>query len=181
MRSDTIDQSLARLYGYQASMTIVFKRSLRIVFLLAAFSCCPASHASGLPVPNDLSSEARVAHQKRVPILVLFKEESCTYCETALEDFLLPMQRDPEFNDKVILRQIDTDSEDALIDFGGKATTYKKFSSEHKVSVVPNVMLFDSEGRVLTHIEGLLTVDFYYGFLVDAINASLEKIRTSKH
>jgi thioredoxin-related protein len=162
-------------------MTIVIKWSLSIVFLFAAFSCWPASHASGLPVPKDLSSEAKVAHQKRIPILVLFKEESCTYCETALEDFLMPMQRDPGFNDKVILRQIETGSGEALIDFDGKAMTYKKFSSEHKVTVVPNVMLFDSDGRVLTYIEGLLTVDFYYGFLVDAINTSLEEIRTTKH
>jgi thioredoxin-related protein len=162
-------------------MKSALKLPVFILLLAMAFECLPAPRAQGLPVPKDLSSDAKVAYQKRAPILVLFMEESCTYCETALEDFLLPMQRDPEFNDKVILRQIETGSGDALIDFDGKATTYKKFSSEHKVSVVPNVMLFDSDGRMLAHIEGLLTVDFYYGFLVDAINASLEEIRTSKH
>jgi thioredoxin-related protein len=162
-------------------MKFVLKLPLFVLLLAMAFECWPASRAPGLPVPKNLSSEANEARQKRVPILVLFMEESCTYCETALEDFLLPMQRDPEFNDKVILRQIETGSGDALIDFGGKATTYKRFSSQHKVSVVPNVVLFDSDGRVLTHIEGLLTVDFYYGFLLDAIDASLEKIRTTGH
>ena len=162
-------------------MKLVLKISVFVLFFAIAFESWPAPHAPGLPVPKDFSFEAREARQKQVPILVLFKEESCTYCETALQDFLLPMQRDPEFNDKVILRQIETGNGDALIDFDGKPTTYKKFSSKHKVSVVPNVMLFDSDGRALTHIEGLLTVDFYYGFLVDAINASLEEIRTTRY
>jgi len=54
------------------------------------------------------------------------------------------------------------------------------FSRRHKVGGVPNVMLFDSNGRMLTFIEGLLTVDFYYVFLVDAIDESLAKIKAAK-
>ena len=92
---------------------------------------------------------------------------------------MLPIQRDPEFKDKVILRQIDSSSGDTLVDFDGKNTTYSGFSSRHNVSVVPNVMFFDSNGRKLTYIEGLLTVDFYYGFILDAINESLERIRAT--
>ena len=94
---------------------------------------------------------------------------------------MLPMQRDPEYNDKVILRQIESGSGDALVDFDGKTTTYSRFSGRHKVWGVPNVMLFDSNGQVLTSIEGLLTVDFYYAFLVDAINESLEKTKAGNH
>jgi hypothetical protein len=40
-------------------------------------------------------------------------------------------------------------------------------------------MLFDSNGRVLTSIVGLLTVDFYYAYLVNAIDDSLEKIKNA--
>jgi thioredoxin-related protein len=107
--------------------------------------------------------------------------ESCSYCETVLDDFLLPMQRDPEYKDKVILRQIESSSGDTLVDFDGKTITYSGFSGKHNVSVVPNVMLFDGNGQVLTYIEGLLTVDFYYGFIVEAINESLEKMKAGKH
>jgi hypothetical protein len=39
------------------------------------------------------------------------------------------------------------------------------------------VILFDSHGQVLTSIVGLLTVDFYYAYLENAINESLEKIK----
>lgn len=147
------------------------------ILLATAASCWSASQAEHLPIPQDFRVEAKAAQNRQVPILVLFMEESCSYCETALQDFLLPMHRDPAFRDKVILRQIETGSTDPLIDFDGKVTTYKSFSGKHKVSVVPNVMLFNSNGQVLTYLEGLLTVDFYYGFLVNAIDESLEKIR----
>jgi thioredoxin-related protein len=162
-------------------MKFIFKQSAIIIFLVAAINCGSISQAAGLPVVKDFTVEAGEAYRKQIPILVLFMGESCSYCETALNDFLLPIQRDPEFKDKVILRQVESSSGDALIDFDGKTTTYSRFSSRHNVSAVPNVMLFDSNGQVLTYIEGLLTVDFYYGFIVDAINESLEKIKTAKN
>ena len=162
-------------------MKSLFKQSLIGFFLVAAINAGSISQAVGLQIVKDFTIEARDAHNKQIPVLVLFMEEDCGYCETVLEDFLLPMQRDPEFQDKVILRQIESNSGDTLVDFDGKATTYRKFSSKHKVFGVPNVMLFDSNGQVLTSIEGLLTVDFYYAFLVDAIDESLAKIMAAKH
>ena len=113
--------------------------------------------------------------------MVLFMSETCPYCEKVLQDFLLPMQRDPDFKNKVILRQIESSSGERLIDFDGTATTYNNFSRKHKVWGVPNVMLFDSNGKVLTSIVGLLTVDYYYAYLVNAIDESLEKIKASSH
>jgi len=162
-------------------MKTAFKKSLIVMFLFAAIGCWSISQAAGLPIVHDFTVEAKDAQKRQIPILVLFMEHDCEYCETALEDFLLPMQRDPEYAEKVILRQIDINSGDKLIDFGGKATTNKKFSGRHKVWGVPHVMLFDSNGQVLTSIEGLLTVDFYYHFLVEAIDKSLEKIKATKH
>jgi len=162
-------------------MKFIFRQSLIIFSLSAAICCSSPAHAAGLPVVKDFTVEAKDARKRQVPILVLFMSESCSYCETVLEEFLLPMQRDPEYADKVILRQIESSSRDELIDFDGKVTTYRKFSGRHKVSGVPNVMLFDSNGQMLTFIEGLLTVDFYYGFLADAIEESLAKIRAAKH
>jgi len=162
-------------------MKFLFKQSLALFSLVAAINCGSIAQAAGLPVVKDFTVEAKDAHTRQVPILVLFMSDSCSYCETVLEEFLLPMQRNPEYTDKVILRQIEISSRDELIDFDGKTTTYSRFSGRHKVSGVPNVMLFDGNGQMLTFIEGLLTVDFYYAFLVDAIDESLAKIKASKH
>lgn len=147
--------------------------------LLTVANYFPAAKAEGLPIVKDFTVEAKETQKKQVPILVLFMSDSCPYCETVLQDFLLPMQRDPEFKNKVILRQIENSSGEKLVDFDGKSTTYSDFARKHKVFGVPNVMLFDSKGNVLTSIMGLLTVDFYYAYLVNAIDESLEKIRSA--
>lgn len=162
-------------------MRSVFKQTLILLILASAIGCGTVSRAAGLPDVKDFTVEAADARKRQIPILVLFKDQYCSYCETVLDDFLLPMQRDPEFADKVILRQVESGSADTLIDFDGRATTYSRFSSKHKVYGVPNVMLFDGNGQVLTSIEGLLTVDFYYGFLLEAINESLAKIKSGNH
>ena len=163
----------------QTSMKSVFKKLMTSALLLSAVAGCTVCWAAGLPFVKDFTVEAKEARSKDVPILVLFMSESCEYCETVLKQFLLPMQRDPEYDGKVILRQIESGSNDPLMDFHGEATTYSKFARKHKVWGTPHVMLFDSEGNVLTSIEGLLTVDYYYAFLVDAINESLEKVKAA--
>ena len=87
------------------------------------------------------------------------------------------MQRDPEYNNKVILRQVEISSKDQLIDFNGKITSQSAFASKHDALMVPTVILFDSQGRELTNIVGLLTVDYYRAYLDNAINESQAKIK----
>jgi thioredoxin-related protein len=159
-------------------MKYFFNQTL-IASMFMAFSFAATIQAQELPIVKDFTVEAKEAKKKQVPILVLFMSDTCPYCETVLQDFLLPMQRDPEFKNKVILRQIENSSGGKLIDFDGTSTTYSEFARKHKVWGVPNVMLFDSNGRVLTSIVGLLTVDFYYAYLVNAIDDSLEKIKNA--
>jgi thioredoxin-related protein len=153
-----------------------------LLFLFAGFSSSLSGnvHAGGISTAKDLSSDAKEALPKQVPILVLFKGKSCPFCDTVLKDFLLPMQRDPQYNDKVIMRQIDTASKDKLIDFDGNLTTQNAFSRKNKVWGVPVVMLFDSQGHVLTTITGLLIVDFYRAYLDNAISDSQEIIKQSQ-
>lgn len=163
----------------RTDMQSALRQASKVLFLAAAFSFGSMAYASGLPVVKDFRTEARDADSRKVPILVLFMDETCGYCKTVSEDFLQPMQRDPEFDNKVIIRQVESSSEGALIDFDGKPTTYREFASRHHIRGVPNVMLFDSHGQELTFLEGLTTVDFYYAFLLDAIDQSLAKVRAA--
>lgn len=152
-------------------------RPFLIFFILAGTFWIQAAQAAGLPTIKDFTDEARESRKKQIPILVLFMSRSCHYCEIVLADFLLPMQSDPAFNNRVILRQIETSSTDRMLDFNGAVTTHSDFASKHRVWGVPNVMLFDSKGNVLATIEGLLTVDYYYAYLDNAISESQAKIK----
>jgi thioredoxin-related protein len=160
-------------------MKIIFK-PIFIFILLATASWLPFAHAEGLPSVKDFTVEAKESIEKQAPILVLFMSKSCSYCETALNDFLLPMQHDPEYGNRVILRQIDTDSKDKLVDFNGKTTTNRAFSSKHLEWGVPTVMLFDSQGNELASIVGLITVDYYLAYLDNAISESQAKIKAAE-
>ena len=77
----------------------------------------PVLQAEGLPEVKNFTIEAKESKAKHLPILVLFMSKTCPYCEIVLQDFLLPMQRDPLYNNKVILRQIETSNNSKLIDF----------------------------------------------------------------
>ncbi len=140
----------------------------------------PLARAAELPSVKDFTVEAKESHAKQKPILVLFMSHSCPFCKTVLQDYLLPMQRDPAFKDRVILRQIDISSKDTLIDFDGNITSHSAFSAKHQIWGVPHIKLFDSHGQVLTSIEGLLNVYYYYAYLETAIDESQAKIKAAR-
>lgn len=152
--------------------------TLALLTLLGGMACwMPSAQADGLPEITDFTVEAKESISKQVPILVLFKSKYCPYCDQVLEEFLLPMQRRPQYDNKVIFRQIDVSSSHKLINFNGKPISQSAFARSSEVWAVPTVVLFDAEGHVLTRIIGLLTVDFYLAYLDDAIDESLGKIK----
>jgi len=137
------------------------------------------TQAEDLPVVRDFTVEAKDASDKQKPILVLFMSDTCTYCEKVLQYYLLPMQHDHAYDNKVILRQIEIENNEKLVDFNGKTTSQSAFTKSYKIWAVPTVMLFDSQGHELTRIVGLLTEDFYLAYLDDAINESQAKIKAA--
>lgn len=158
-----------------------FPSRLTLIFLVLTFTgCSKTSQADQLPEINDIRIEARESAQKEIPILVLFMSNYCHYCEIALDEFLLPMQRDPAFKDKVILRQVDTSSQHKFLDFAGNMTSSNAFASKMHIWGVPHIMLFDQHGNKLSELKGLLTLDFYNAYLEAAIEEATKKIRTGK-
>jgi len=151
----------------------------KLFFFLMIVGWMPFAQAEGLPIVKDFTADAKESREKQVPIMVLFMSKSCSYCETVLQDFLLPLQRDPEYNRRVIFRQVDIDSKESILDFHGSETTHKSFSKKHVDWGVPTVKFFDSQGNELSSIVGLLTVDFYLGFIFNAIDESQNKINAA--
>lgn len=146
---------------------------------LASLACFGlAGAADEIPAAQDLSSEAAISRAGQLPVLILFTAENCAYCERVKREFLLPMQRNPEYADRVIMRQIEYRSRSRLVDFSGKITTAAQFSRQQKVRLTPTIKLFDAEGNVLTEpLVGLTTPDYYGAYLDRAIDEALAKIR----
>jgi len=134
-----------------------------------------------VPLAQDFTVEARAAQTRQLPILVLFMSPDCSYCERVLQEFLLPMQRNAEYRSKVIMRQIEVDSDAKLRDFSGTVTTHTAFATQNKVYMVPVVKLFDAQGHELTApLVGLTTPDFYGGQLDQAIDEALVRVRSER-
>jgi thioredoxin-related protein len=131
-----------------------------------------------LPMAKDLSKLARESAEKRAPILVLFSSAGCHYCAQVRDEFLIPTTRNADYDNKVIMVEVEAGSSMGLVDFDGKATTHGEFASRYQVQMTPTVKLLDAQGReAAIPIVGIITRDYYGGFLDQAIDAGLAKIR----
>ena len=137
-----------------------------------------ASAASGLVHASNFKADAREATQRKVPILVLFSSPGCGYCERVKNDYLIPMQKDPAYRNKVIIREVTVGAAKPLTDFDGSVTTEGAFASFSNVFMVPTVKVFNTHGNEASDaIVGLLSADFYFGYLEAAIDEGIRKVR----
>ncbi len=139
---------------------------------------CAVSAASGLIHAKNLQADAQLAAKRKVPILVVFTSPGCHFCHRVKEEYLALMDKDPAYRRKVLIREITMGDPSPLTDFNGTPTTEGAFAAAHKVFMVPTVMVFDTHGNETGEaIVGLLTPDFYFGYLMSAIEAGMAKVR----
>jgi thioredoxin-related protein len=162
----------------------LFSKAVALCLGLASLAWFSLAGAAGAPdkiaTALDLSREAAVSRARQLPILILFSSPNCAYCERVKREFLLPMQRNPDYADKVIMRQVEYRGRGRLVDFSGKETTPEQFSQQQKVHLTPTIKLFDAAGHVLTEpLVGLTTPDYYGAYLDRAIDEALDKVRSA--
>ena len=157
---------------------------IRLIALLAgivAWGSAVAAGEEGVPHASDLRQDGGLARSERNILLVAFVSPACGYCERVLNEFLLPMSRNPEYRRKLVMRRIDITSTRALKGFNGDALSHREFASWEGVSFVPTIVLFDDRGnRLGKPIIGLSTVDYYGYYLDQAIDEALAKVRGGK-
>lgn len=136
-----------------------------------------ADERSEVAMASDLAADARAAGARRVPLLVVFTAPDCGYCDRVLNEHLDPMQRDPAYRDKVVMRQVMLGSLKRLKDFSGKATTHDDFSRAITVRFAPTVKLYDAGGREVAEPLVGMTPAFYGAYLDRAIEQGLGRLR----
>lgn len=142
-----------------------------------------AAYAAMVDVPysTSLKADAALAKSRGVPVLVMFSAPHCSYCERLLNEFLLPMQRNPEYAAKVLMRRVEVGGTQNLVDFNGKTTTQGDFAARHRIAVAPTVVVFDYQGKMTADpLVGLGPVDYYGGYLDAAIDTGLMKVLNKK-
>lgn len=147
--------------------------------LATLFLAAPA--CAQMVAARDLAADARLASQRKVALLVLFSEPGCSWCERVRQEYLLPMQRNPEYSAKVLMREIEIEGEAALVDFDGSRTTHAEFARRRGVNLMPTVVLMNTRGQTLAEpLVGFRGADYYGYFLDERIDAALARLRKAR-
>jgi len=153
-----------------------------LLFILAWLTLAWTAVAAppGLPVAMDFQADGKIAHEKQVPILVMFGSANCGFCRRALRDYLVPMHLDPAYRGKVMMRYVEIDSILGLKNFAGVSTSQKEFAKMHNILVTPTIKLFNASGAEVSEpLVGLLSADFYGAYLDRAIDEGLGRLRVA--
>ncbi len=147
--------------------------------LAAILACMPLTLLAAplvLPKPADLQREAVEMARAGKPMVVLYSQANCHWCEQA-RSYLVPLSREDGTGDSALFRQIDLDSDARMVDFAGRSTTQRAFAGTERVRFTPTVVVYGPDGRQLAEpIVGMRLADFYGQYIVQAIETARERM-----
>ncbi len=125
----------------------------------------------------DLAAAARAANAAGAPLVVLFTQPDCPYCERAKRDYLDPMAA-AGAQPRLHLVEVDITSAASLADFSGRASTHHAFALAHRARLTPTLGFFDARGETLADpLVGLTVPDLYQGLLDGRLEQARVRLR----
>jgi thioredoxin-related protein len=126
---------------------------------------------------TDLRAESLLAKQKDLVLVIEFSAEDCAYCRKLEDLFLLPMQRNAEYGDKILLRMVSLSEYDSLIDFHGRSVTTAEFAAQYDVSLTPTLVFLNADGVEMSEkLVGIWSEDFFGGFIDNRIDEARDRL-----
>jgi len=147
--------------------------------LMGLFLLSPV-HAADVELTDlvDLQADAKQAESRQLPVLIMFSASYCGYCSVVKEEFLKPMLLSGDYTDKVIIRVLEIDGDSDIRDFNGTDIDPEVFAERYNIYLTPTLVFVNPQGQELAQrMTGVMTVDFYGGYLDDAIDRSRAQIR----
>lgn len=139
-----------------------------------------AQRPDDVTVARNLQLDGRLAMHRRIPVLIVFTQPDCTYCDRVIHYYLVPMQRNPAYAGTLLIRRLDITSAKKLVDFQGRPTTDRAFAKSLKVGFAPTVMVFTPAGEPgAKPLVGLGPEDYYGGFIDQAVDATRRKMHAT--
>lgn len=138
-----------------------------------------AVEASSLEQVRDLAADGRLAAAKGVPLVILYSQDDCSWCERLRREYLGPLARNPVVT--AVVRELHMDHATPITDFSGRRTTSAEFSRLMKARFAPTVMFHGPDGGMLAEpIVGFRLADFYAAYLERAIADSSAQLRRTQ-
>ncbi len=155
------------------------RTKLLLASILAWFIAHPAmGDSTSMIQATDLRELARVAERENLVLVIEFSSEYCGYCRKLEDLFLLPMQRNDEYDSKVLIRSVSLDAHETVIDFRGRLVDTTEFASRYDVMFTPTLLFLDARGvEQSERLVGIWSEDFYGGFIDKRIDGALVKLK----
>lgn len=120
---------------------------------------------------DDLQTLGKQMKAKKIGLLLMFHASYCEYCERLEEDLLVPMLRSGEYDKKILIRKIQIDSSDDLVNFNGQTITTGQISTLYGASLTPTLVFLDASGEEQSErILGYTTPDFFSAYVDQGID-----------
>jgi thioredoxin-related protein len=115
-------------------------------------------------------------------ILLEMSAPYCGYCRTLEDEIIKPMLRNRDYDERVIIRKLDISRQYPIPDFNGGKTTPAQIASRYGVFVTPTLVFLDGDGREAgERILGVNTLEFYGGYVDEALDQAYHKINHPKY
>jgi thioredoxin-related protein len=126
---------------------------------------------------KDLRHEASLVREQQLVLVLEFSSEDCSYCRKLEKLFLLPMQRNADYDDKILVRSISLDAYETVIDFKGKSLSTSEFADRYGVSLTPTLLFLSADGVEMSEkLVGIWSEDFYGGFIDNRIDEARARL-----
>lgn len=129
---------------------------------------------------DDLQTLSQQMKTDKLGLMVMFHASYCEYCERLEEDLLLPMLRSGEYDEKILIRKVQIDSNDELVNFNGQTITTAQLSTLYGAAMTPTLVFLDASGEEQSErILGYTTPDFFSAYVDKGID-ELHKVITTQ-
>ncbi len=128
---------------------------------------------------NSLQQDSNLAKEIQAPLLVMFSQADCPFCEKLKEEIIQPMLISGDYTTRVVIRELMIDGDD-IADFDGNTINPYAVFARYRLYVTPSLLLLDNKGNELAERQiGINTVDYYGYYLDEAIDQALLKLRSN--
>jgi thioredoxin-related protein len=162
-------------------LSIIFL-PVTLIFALVGVVFADDSHDSRvIEEARDFSELGRTLNVKRLPLVLMFSADYCIFCERLEQEFLIPMQISGDYEQRAVIRKLKMKHGNSVVDFDGQRIDANLLAKRYKVSVTPTVVFLDGAGQQLAAKRvGLMTPDFYGGYLDESIDTAFDMLRRNK-
>ena len=118
-------------------------KKLGFCFVVTLVSSVSTLRAEGLPVADNLLADSQHAAQASVPILLLYTASYCHYCASVKAEVYYPMNADPAYQTRVLLREVEVDRAGPIRGFDGESFRHHEFAKARGITIVPTLEIVD--------------------------------------